>query len=136
MSAEKPSYLVEAKEALLSSLALAISFSYVSVRFRIRMTHDPLEALLTVSVLTFLLGFIREPNRSIERSIVTSILSTIFSSVITALVLVSPLMVFEINVFEAYISLLLGILFWPFTYLFFLIALVFMLLGSLLSTNT
>lgn len=125
----------EALKILLTSLLLAVSFSYFLARFYLHL-QDPIEAFLGVITLTFLAGLIRKAGTLTSifyRGILTFILIVILSAAIAAFTLVYPLTVLEINVSEAYIIFFLGLVTWPFSYVFFSIGVVFMIIGQVLS---
>jgi len=138
MSPSRRSILSELLKTSASSLALSLSFSYFLVRFYLH-SQDPLEAFLAMTTLTFLLGFIRKPGTlayNLYRSIIVFVLSMVFTTFISAFVLIYPFTAYEIDVSQAYLILLSGILVWPFGYVFFSMSIIFMLLGSILSALT
>lgn len=132
------SFITTIFETLMYSLMLAVPLSYFLVRFYLRL-QDPVEAFLTVIVLTFLLGFIRKPGTltyNLYRSVIVFLLSMVFASAITAFVLVYPFTVFEFNLLQVYPVLFIKILTWPFGYFFFSVGVAFMLIGDALAAVT
>lgn len=112
---------VEILKILISSLVLAVSFSYFQAKIYLHL-QDPIEAFFTMVVLTFFLGLISNLGTIrdyLYRSIVIFILSMVFTHAITAFALIYPFTGSEVNISKMYVSLFSRLLLSVALYLFF-----------------